>query len=36
MGERPSGLAALCGYRLSDSIAIPAVVIEIGGIDGVR
>ena len=36
MGERLSGPAAVCDYRLSDSIAIPAVVIEMGGIDGVR
>ena len=36
MGERPSGPAALCGYRLSNSKAIPVVVIEMGGVDGVR
>ena len=35
-GDRPSGPAALCGCRLSNSIAIPTVVIEMGGIDGVR
>ena len=32
MGERPSGPVALCGFRLSISLAIPAVVIEMGGI----
>ena len=36
MGERPSGRAALCGCRLSNSIAIPAVVTEMGVIGGVR
>ena len=35
-GERPLGPAALCGFRLSNSLAIPAVVIEMGGIDRVR
>ena len=36
MGQRPSGPAALSGCRLSNSLATPAVVIEMGGIDGVR
>ena len=34
--ENPSGPAALCGFRLSNSLAIQAVVIQMGGIDGVR
>ena len=36
MGKRPSGPAALCGFRLSNSLVIPAVVIEMGGIDDVQ
>ena len=32
MGERPSGPVASCGFRLSISLAIPAVVIDMGGI----
>ena len=32
MGERPSGPVALCGFRLSISLAKPAVVIQMGGI----
>ena len=36
MGERPLGPAALCSFRLSNSVAIPAVVIQMGGIDGAR
>ena len=34
MEERPSGPAALCGVRLSNHLAIPATVIEMGGING--
>ena len=35
MGERQSGPAALCGFRLSNSLAIQVAVTEMGGIDGV-
>ena len=35
MGERQSGPVALCGFRLSNSLAIPVVVTEMGGIDGI-
>ena len=36
MEERPSGPAALCDVRLSNHLAIPATVIEMGGIKGAR
>ena len=32
MGKRPSGPAALCCFRLSYSLVILVVVIEMGGI----
>ena len=35
MGKIPSGPAAMCGFSLSNSLAIPAVGIEMGGIDNV-
>ena len=35
MGERQSGPAALCGFRLSNSLVIQVAVTEMGGIDGV-
>ena len=35
MGERPLGPAALCGFRLSNILALPAVVIEMGWINGI-
>ena len=38
MGEQPSGLVALCGFRLSiiASKAIPAVIIEMGQANSVH
>ena len=35
MGKIPSGPAAMCGFSLSNSLAILAVGIEMGGLDGV-